>query len=255
MILLGLTRRERYPTNMNPIQNQVTLISGASSGIGRAIASKLAAESYSLGLNSRSLVKLNESYDSFDKESIMLSAGDISNYEYTLSLVNSTVDKFGGINSVVVNAGVGFFGTFMDTPSELTEEIVRTNIMGSINLVKAPIPHLTRNKSSNIIFVSSTAGSRGGANEAVYSASKHAQNGLAGSLDREYRKHGVRVTLIAPGATRTNFAAGVGRDSDGTGQEDFLDPEDVAETVNFALSMPRSVRIQYLSILPMSQQS
>jgi len=155
----------------------------------------------------------------------------------------------------VINAGVGFFGSFMDISQGATEEIIRTNILGSINLVKAAMPELLKNAHSDIVFISSTAGSRGGANEAIYAATKHAQNGLAGSLDREYRKQGVRVSIIAPGATRTSFGIGNGREASGIDQKDFLNPNEVAETVAFTLSLPKNARIQYLSILPMSQQS
>ena len=143
----------------------------------------------------------------------------------------------------------------MDVSKESIEEIIRTNILGSVNLVKAAMPELLKNVSSDILFISSTAGSRGGANEGIYAATKHAQNGLAGSLDREFRKQGVRVSIIAPGATRSNFASGNGRTADGVGQEEFLDSNDVAESVAFTLSLPKNARIQYLSILPMSQQS
>jgi 3-oxoacyl-[acyl-carrier protein] reductase len=236
-------------------ENGIAIVSGASSGIGQAIALKLSFQGYCLGLNSRSEPNLLTAFRTINPESILLSAGDISNFDFASNLVNSTVARFGGLNTLIVSAGVGYFGSFMDISEDLTHEIVQTNLMGSINLVKAALPHLTKNEYSDVVFISSTAGSRGGANEAVYAATKHAQNGLAGSLDREFRKLGVRVSVIAPGATRTNFASGTGRDASGDGQENYLDSIDVADAVAFALSLPKDSRIQYLSILPMSQQS
>lgn len=233
----------------------MAIISGASSGIGQAIGLKLIEEGFQLGLTGRSLSKLIGSFGAHSKESCHLHPGDISDISTSVGLVESTVAKFGKIDTLVVNAGIGFFGSFLDCSPELTSEIIQTNILGSINLVRAALPFLLMNTTSNIIFISSTAGSRGGANEAIYAATKHAQNGLAGSLDREFRNKGVKITVVAPGATRTNFASGLGRNKNGEGQEDFLDPITVANTVSFVLSLPHDARIPYLSILPMSQQS
>jgi short-subunit dehydrogenase len=235
--------------------NGIAVVSGASSGIGKSIALKLSKEEFCLGLNSRSESNLLAAFSTLEPKSTLLSAGDISNFDFASNLVKSTVSKFGGLNTLILSAGVGYFGSFLDISEDVTHEIVQTNILGSINLVKAALPHLTQNAYSDVVFISSTAGSRGGADEAVYAATKHAQNGLAGSLDREFRKLGVRVSIIAPGATRTNFASGVGRDPNGDGQENYLDSNEVADAVAFALSLPENARVQYLSILPMSQQS
>ena len=240
---------------MGSKERQTAIISGASSGIGQAVTKKLLENDYLLGLNARNRENLVNSIDFPGKDSISISAGDISDYGVAVELVSTTLASFGSIKALVINAGVGFFGSFMDIAQSATEEIIRTNILGSINLVKAAMPELLKNAHSDIVFISSTAGTRGGANEAIYAATKHAQNGLAGSLDREYRKQGVRVSIIAPGATRTNFGIGNGREASGIHQKDFLNPNDVAETVAFTLSLPKNARIQYLSILPMSQQS
>lgn len=240
---------------MKTLGRPTAIISGASSGIGQAISRKLLGQDYSLGLNGRSTERLFSTFSSSVSDSFTFVAGDIADFEVASELVRTTVLKFGGLNALVVNAGIGVFGSFLDTSQDKVEEIIRTNILGSIHLVRAAMPELIKNESSDILFISSTAGSRGGANEAVYAATKHAQNGLAGSLDREFRKQGVRISIIAPGSTNTNFASGNGRQADGKGQEEFLNPSDVAETVAFTLSLPKNARIQYLSILPMSQQS
>jgi len=156
---------------------------------------------------------------------------------------------------VIINAGVGFFGSFLDTPPELIEEIVQTNLMGSILLAQESIPILLQNNVSNLVFISSVAGFRGGANEAVYAATKYAQNGLAGSLDREFRKNGLRVTIIAPGSVQTSFAKGFGREFSLESQSHFLHPKDIAEAVYMAITLDAGARIQQINILPMSQQT
>lgn len=240
---------------MKKLDKKVAIVSGASSGIGRAIAHKLAGENFSLGLNSRVRTNLDESVEGLDPSRLSLTVGDVSNPELSKMFVAETVNRFGGIQTAIVNAGVGYFGSFLDIPESRTKEIVQTNLLGSIYFAQAVIPELLRNEMSNLIFVSSTAGTRGGANEAIYSSTKHAQNGLAGSIDREFRSQGLRVTIIAPGATSTNFAAGFGRDPNDMSQNEFLSPSDVADAVHFAMTMPTQARIQYLSILPQSQSS
>lgn len=240
---------------MKKLHKKVAIISGASSGIGRAIAHKLAGEDFSLGLNSRVRTNLNESVAGLDPSRLSLTSGDVSDPEVSKTFVAETVNRFGGIQTAIVNAGVGYFGSFLDIPESRTKEIVQTNLLGSIYFAQAVIPELLKNESSDLIFISSTAGTRGGANEAVYASTKHAQNGLAGSIDREFRNKGLRVTIIAPGATSTKFAVGFGRELEATSQYDFLSPENVAEAVHFAITLPSKARIQNLSILPFSQST
>jgi short-subunit dehydrogenase len=240
---------------MNSPSLRSAIISGASSGIGKAVAENLAGAGYSLGLNGRAKSKLEDSFPFGETNSTVFTVGDIADYAVAKGLVDATVAAFGGVNTVVVNAGIGFFGPFVDTPLALMEEIVRTNTIGSVNLARAAIPELVKNKVSNLVFISSTAGFRGGANEAVYAATKHSQIGLAGSLDREFRSQGLRVCVIAPGSTQTDFAGGTSRGSSKTVPAEFLNPQVVAESVLFALSLPDNARIQQINILPMSQQA
>jgi len=233
----------------------VALISGASSGIGQSIAQRLGVAGFDLGLNGRSEIKLNESVKGLDPSRVSLTIGDIASFELAQQFVKNTVNKFGGLQTAIINAGIGYFGSITDVSEKRVREIVDTNILGSIFLTQAALPILLQNEVSNLVFVSSTAGSRGGANEAVYAASKHAQNGFAGAIDREFRSKGLRVTIVAPGTTLTNFAEGFGRDFDSVAEAGSLSPQDVAEAVHFAIDIPLSARIQQINILPMSQQS
>ena len=98
------------------------------------------------------------------------------------------------------------------------------------------------------MIVASVAGLRGAGDEAVYAATKFAQVGLAGALDRELREKGIRVSVIAPGGTATEFAMGAGRTPDMPGLVDMLRPKDVASAVLTVLRQPRSIRTLVWSI-------
>ena len=107
----------------------------------------------------------------------------------------------------------------------------------------------------DIVIVASVAGFRGGADEAVYAATKFAQVGLAGSLDRELRDKGIRVTTIGPAGTATEFAIGTGRTEDMPELGYYLRPEDIAFAIRTVLEQPRRLRTQYWTIWSMAQGS
>jgi 3-oxoacyl-[acyl-carrier protein] reductase len=107
----------------------------------------------------------------------------------------------------------------------------------------------------DLIILSSVAGFRGGAEEAVYAGTKHAQVGVGGSLDRELRAEGIRVTMICPAGTATEFAIGAGRTAGSPDLDAFLRAEDVAHAVRVVLEQPRSVRTTVWQMWSMDQQS
>jgi 3-oxoacyl-[acyl-carrier protein] reductase len=106
-----------------------------------------------------------------------------------------------------------------------------------------------------VVIVASVAGLRGGGDEAVYAATKFAQVGLAGALDRELREKGIRVTAICPAGVHTEFAMGAGRTPDMPVLDTYLKPEDVAYAVVATLKQPRRVRTTLWALWSMGQQS
>ena len=107
----------------------------------------------------------------------------------------------------------------------------------------------------DIVIVSSVAGFRSGADEAIYAGPKHAQVGLAGGLDRELREKGVRVALVCPAGTETEFAIGTGRTTGDPALSEYLRPEDVAFQIVSILRQPRTVRTHIWTLWSMNQQS
>jgi 3-oxoacyl-[acyl-carrier protein] reductase len=131
-------------------------------------------------------------------------------------------------------------------------EMMETNLQGTIWTVRAAVPYLKKN-GGDIIIVCSISGYRSKKNQAVYAATKHAQVGLAIGLDDELREDGIRVTVIAPAATETNFAVGGGRELDDAVRSGYMQAGDVASAIETVLKQPRRLRTTLWQMISMSQ--
>jgi 3-oxoacyl-[acyl-carrier protein] reductase len=157
---------------------------------------------------------------------------------------------------MVANAGIGAYGGILDLDDAQLTAMVETNVLGTVWSVRSAVKQFrAQGDGGDLIIVGSVAGFRGGADEAVYAGTKHAQVGLAGSLDRELRAEGTRVTLICPAGTATEFAIGAGRTEGGPELDDYLRSDDVAHAIRVVLEQPRSVRTTVWQMWSMRQQS
>jgi NAD(P)-dependent dehydrogenase (short-subunit alcohol dehydrogenase family) len=235
---------------MKKLSERVVLVTGASRGIGAAIARALAAEGARLGLASRS-------GDDLGLANAVALPCDVRRPEQVEALVAATVTRFGAPDALVVNAGVGAYGAFEDVSAEHVEEMIDVNVKGTIYAVRAALPHLLASAPADIVTIASDAGRHGAELEAVYSASKFAQIGLTRSLDQELRPRGVRCTTICPGGVATDFAMGEGRGRtpDMPDLADMMSADDVAATALFALTRPPNLRVLDIALLPMSDPS
>jgi 3-oxoacyl-[acyl-carrier protein] reductase len=171
------------------------------------------------------------------------------------AMATATAERFGGIDILVVNAGVGAYGPFLDLPPEHVEEMIDVNVKGAIYAARAALPYLLRSEAADFVMIASEAGRRGLPFEAVYCASKFAQVGLTAALDHELREQGVRCTNICPGGVATEFAMGRGRTPDMPQLGGMMKPEDVAEAVRFVVTRPRSHRILEVAFRPVTEPS
>jgi NADP-dependent 3-hydroxy acid dehydrogenase YdfG len=233
---------------MSSLQGRVALITGASRGIGAAVARSLAAEGVKLGLASRS-------GDNLGMAEAVARPADVRDPVALERIVAETVDRFGGLDILVVNAGVGAYGPFLDLPPEELEEMIDVNVKGALYAIRSALPHLVGSDAADIVTVASEAGRRGLPFEAVYCASKFAQIGLTRALDHELREQGVRCTNVAPGGVATDFAMGRGRTPDMPELKGMMSPEDVAEAVLFVLTRPRNHRILEVAMRPVTETS
>jgi 3-oxoacyl-[acyl-carrier protein] reductase len=233
---------------MTDLSGKVAVVTGASGGIGAAVARSLAEAGVRVGLASRSGADLGIA-DTVAEPCDVRDAGRV------VEFVGHVVDRFGGLDILVANAGVGAYGPFMELDPEHVEEMIDVNVKGTIYAVRAALPHLVRSEAADIVTVASEAGRRGLPYEAVYCASKFAQVGFTRALDHELREQGVRCTNVCPGGVATEFAMGRGRTPDMPALAGMMRAEDVAEAVMFVLTRPRNHRILEVAFRPVTETS
>jgi len=233
----------------------VVAITGATAGIGRAAARQLVAKGAKVALGGRRSERLDELVAELGADNAVGVVMDVRVPADNARLVSAAVEKWGRLDSVVPNAGIGMYGGILDKTDDELAEMMDTNYAGTVWTVRAAVPTLLEAGGGDIVIVSSVAGFRGGEDEAVYAGTKHAQVGLAGSLDRELREKGIRVTLICPAGTATEFAVGAGRVEDDPRFANWLTAEDVAHAIVSTLEQPRSLRTAIWTLWSMGQQS
>jgi NADP-dependent 3-hydroxy acid dehydrogenase YdfG len=229
-------------------ERKVAFITGASGGIGAAVARALHREGARVALASRR-------GDDLGLDGALGLVCDVRDPGQLDEAVQATVDRFGRLDVLVANAGVGAYGPFLELDQQHLEEMIDINVKGAIYAVRAALPHLLASGEADIVMLASEAGRRGLPYEAVYCASKFAQVGLTRALDHELREHGVRCTNVCPGGVATEFAMGRGRTPDMPELAGMMSAEDVAEVVLFVLTRPRNHRILETAFRPMTEQS
>jgi 3-oxoacyl-[acyl-carrier protein] reductase len=226
---------------MRDLTGLVAAITGVSAGIGRACARALVGEGMKVAGGARRADRLTALADELGDSFVPVEM-DVSRPEGGTRLVEAAVDAFGQVDVVVPNAGIGVYGGIMDQTDEEITAMIDTNVAGTIWPIRAAVPGMIEAGGGDIVIIASVAGIRGAGDEAVYAATKFAQVGLAGGIDRELRQKGIRTTVIAPGGVATEFAMGTGRTPDMPGLADMLRAEDVAAAVVTVLKQPRSMR-------------
>lgn len=239
---------------MESLQDQVVVITGASAGIGRATARELLGVGARVVLGARRRERLEAIEREFPERAVAVEM-DVRVPTDSERLVETALQRFGRLDSLVANAGIGMYGGILDHTDEALTTMLDTNIAGTVWPIRAAVPHMLDTGRGDIVVVASVAGFRGGADEAVYAATKFAQVGLAGALDRELREKGIRVTTIGPAGTSTEFAMGAGRTEDMPELRTYLRPEDIAFAIRTVLEQPRRLRTQYWTIWSMAQGS
>jgi 3-oxoacyl-[acyl-carrier protein] reductase len=236
------------------LKDQVVAITGASAGIGRATARELARAGARVVLGARRRDRL-EAIEAEFPGRVAAVEMDVRKPADSRRLVDTALERFGRLDSLVANAGMGMYGGILDRTDDELATMLDTNIAGTVWPIRAAVPEMFKAGRGDIVIVASVAGFRGGADEAVYAATKFAQVGLAGSLDRELRDKGIRVTTIGPAGTSTEFAIGAGRTEDMPELKTYLKPEDIAFAIRTVLEQPRRLRTQYWTIWSMAQGS
>ena len=229
------------------LEGKTAVITGASRGIGAALAHLLHARGVNLGLASRS-------GDDLGLDRTVARACDVRELDALDELCAATAEAFGGIDIVVANAGVGAYGSFLDLSREHLDEMIDVNLKGTLYAIRAALPHMAGHD-GDVITLASEAGRRGLPYEAVYCASKFGQVGFTRALDHELREQGIRCTNVCPGGVATDFALEPGRGRTPDVLPGMMTAEDVAEVCVFVLERPRHFRMLETALRPMTETS
>jgi dehydrogenase/reductase SDR family protein 7B len=195
---------------MVSLQGKRIWITGASSGIGEALAHACRAEGAELILSARRMAELERVAAQLasinSPAAITLQALDVSDTATIPGIVSGVIEKTGGIDILINNAGISQRSYAVDTALDVDRRIMEVNFFGTVALTKALLPQMLAQKSGTIIVISSISGKFGFYLRSAYAASKHALHGFFESLRMEVFREGVRVMLVCPGKIRTNIS-------------------------------------------------
>lgn len=228
------------------LTDRIALVTGASSGIGKATAKALADVGVLVGLASRRTEELEMLADDIKAMGgrVVVIPTDLRNEDQIASMVATTLQTFGGLDILVNNAGVGHWKPVADADPDEWRRELEVNLLGLMNVTRIATKAMLKQGSGHIVNVSSLSGRYAGPGWPGYSASKFGVNGFTESILYDLRENGIRVTLIEPGAVDAPMQSDADRES---GR--FLNPEDVADAIIYAVSRPEHVCISDIQLL------
>lgn len=236
------------------LSGKVVLVTGGSSGIGRAMARELDAAGAKVALVGRSKSRLDEVAAGLKNEALPIAA-DLTKPAEVKRVVDETIARFGRIDILLPNAGLYIPGEVAEGDPDAWDELLTINVNSVFRLVRAVLPGMIAQGSGHVLITSSISGHQAIHWEPVYSASKHAIQSFVHGLRLQVAKHNIRVGEIAPGVVLNelwgyNDKAAIDAKVE---SREGLRSEDVAEAVLFMLTRPANVNIRDLVILPQAQ--
>jgi NAD(P)-dependent dehydrogenase (short-subunit alcohol dehydrogenase family) len=234
-------RQQGNDVHDESLHGRIALVTGGSRGIGLAIARALIAEGVNVAATARSESGLSQARRQLESGpgSVETWRADVRVFAEVQRTVEATVARFGGLDILINNAGIGLFADVADlTPAQWTE-VIDTNLTGVFHACHASIPHMRRRGGGYIINISSLAGKNAFAGAAAYCASKAGLNAFSEALMQEVRYDNIRVTYVMPGSVATGFSGG----DDTKGADWKISPDEVADVVLSLLHHhPRSLQ-------------
>ena len=210
------------------LEGKVAVVTGASRGIGLAIARKLGSLGAKLSLCGRRADKLENVASELKSAGaeVVIVVADVTSPDHIRSLVEETKQAFDSIDILVNNAGIGYFGPFYEASESNWDSVLDTNLKSVFLLSKAVATGMIERRTGHIINIASLAGKNAFAGGAVYCASKWGLLGMTECMAEDLRAYGIRVSAICPGTVATDFSPHAGKDP-----RKMLQPEDIAHVV------------------------
>lgn len=228
-------------------QKKVAVVTGASKGIGRAIAVALANQGCDIVVNYHSDIQGAQLTAQAVEESgafAMLAPGDVGNYESAKNIIDAAVDRFGSIDILVNNAGVTNDGLLVSFEPEDIERVIKTNLLGVMFPTQCAAMHMMRQRSGRIINVSSSAASKPGKGQSNYAAAKGGVESFTKAMAVELAPRNILVNAVAPGVVATDMSEDIRKFGEDEIKKRLLlkryaDPAEIADAVSWlALSQP-----------------
>jgi 3-oxoacyl-[acyl-carrier protein] reductase len=233
------------------LSGKIAVVTGGTRGIGRAIAERLLREGAAVAVCSRS----RENVQSFAKESevgaggrLLAEAADVSQLDDVRRFFASVDARFGGLDYLINNAGIGVFKSVADLTPEDWRRTIDLNLSGVYYCSHEALPRMRKRGAGYIVNISSLAGKNAFAGGAAYNASKFGLNGFSEAMMLDHRYDGVRVSYVMPGSVDTDFGARAGA------APWKIQSEDVAEVVTMLLRMPARTLVSRVEIRPSKPQ-
>jgi 3-oxoacyl-[acyl-carrier protein] reductase len=229
------------------LEGQVALVTGGSRGIGRVISQALSAAGAHVVIAARTENQVKKT-----AEEITLAGGrasaravDLSREQDVITLFADLRQNLGRLGILINNAGIGSFGPLKDFPVAEFDRLMATNLRAAFLCCQQALQIMVPQRQGYIINISSVVGFKGYLNQAAYTATKHGLMGLTKTLAGEAQEYGIRVSAISPGGVDTGMAGDARPDLD---RSILLQPEDIARTVLFLLSLPERAAIDHIYI-------
>jgi len=226
---------------------KVALVTGGSKGIGFGIAEALLKEGYSVAITSRTIDAANTAASKLvEYGDVLAIEADVKDFKSQQDAINLIIEKWGRLDVLIANAGVGYFAPIDELSIESWNEIIDTNLTGVFYSIRASVEEIKRNKGT-IITISSLAGTNFFAGGSAYNASKFGLTGFTQSAMLDLRKYGVKVSTIMPGSVASHF-----NDHNPNAENDAwkIQPEDMGKLVVDLLAMPARTLPSKVEIRP-----
>lgn len=230
---------------MTVLTDKVAVVTGAGSGIGEAIATLLHEEGAKVVLAGRNKEKLQNVANQLSQDSVKVVPTDVTNKEEVDELIKIAQQTFGGLDIVINSAGQMLSSKITDYQVDEWDSMIDVNIKGTLYTAQAALPTMLEQSSGHLINIASISGFEVKKSSTIYSATKAAVHTITQGLEKELAKTGVKVTSISPGMVDTAITAAYNPTD-----RKKLEPQDIAEAVLYALTQPKHVNVNEITVRP-----